>query len=142
MTVDAREIKKLIALAEEAGLAELEVAEGHGTGQKRIRIVRVSPAASAPPETATPSAAGKPAAAKPGQMFAAPLSGTFYRAPAPGEAPFVEVGQKVSVGDTLCIIESMKMMNKVESDRAGTISEALVENGRAIETGTPLFRIA
>ena len=142
MTVDVREIKKLIALAEEAGLAELEIAEGHGTGQKRIRIVRVSPAASTTPAAATPSATGKPAAAKPGQVFAAPLSGTFYRSPAPGEAPFVEAGQEVSVGDTLCIIESMKMMNKVGSDRAGTIAEALVENGRAIETGTPLFRIA
>ena len=140
--MDVREIKKLIALAEEAGLAELEIAEGHGTGQKRIRIVRVSPAASSTPAAATLSAAVKPAAAKPGRVFTAPLSGTFYRAPAPGETPFVEVGKDVSVGDTLCIIESMKMMNKVESDRAGTIAEALVENGRAIETGTPLFRIA
>ena len=141
--MDVREIKKLIALAEEAGLAELEIAEGHGTGQKRIRIVRTSSAATASPAEAPPSAtAKKPAGTKPGQLFAAPLSGTFYRSPAPGEAPFVEVGQAVSVGDTLCIVESMKMMNKVESDRAGTVAEVLVENGRAIETGTPLFRIA
>ena len=141
--MDVREVKKLIALAEEAGLAELEIAEGHGTGQKRIRIVRTSSAATASPAEAAPSAtAKKPAGTKPGQVFAAPLSGTFYRSPAPGEAPFVEVGQAVSMGDTLCIVESMKMMNKVESDRAGTVAEVLVENGRAIETGTPLFRIA
>ena len=141
--MDVREVKKLIALAEEAGLAELEIAEGHGTGQKRIRIVRTSPAATANPAEAVPSAtAKKPAGTKPEQLFAAPLSGTFYRSPAPDETPFVEIGQEVSVGDTLCIVESMKMMNKVESDRAGTVAEVLVENGRAIETGTPLFRIA
>ena len=139
--MDVREVKKLIALAEEAGLAELEIAEGHGTGQKRIRIVRASPAATVNATAAAPAETAKPAAAKPGQVFSAPLAGTFYRAPAPGEAPFVDVGQDVSVGDTLCIVESMKMMNKLESDRAGTVTEVLVENGRPIETGAALFRI-
>lgn len=139
--MDVREVKKLIALAEEAGLAELEVHEGHGTSRKRIRIVRASPAATVSATAAAPAETAKPAAAKPGQVFSAPLSGTFYRAPAPGEAPFVEVGQTVSVGDTLCIVESMKMMNKLESDRAGTVAEVLVENGRPIETGAALFRI-
>lgn len=139
--MELQEVRELIALAEEAGLAELEVAEGIGTGKKRIRIVRASPAPVERPGEAAPAAAAEPPAPKPGDVFSAPLSGTFYRSPAPGEAPFVEVGQQVSAGDTLCIVESMKMMNKVECDRAGTLAEVLVENGRPIETGTPLFRI-
>ena len=137
--MDIEKIKELVALAQEAGLAELEVAEGTSTGKKRIRIVRGLPAA---PESVGTGAGASPAPpASRGDVFAAPLAGTFYRAPAPGEAPFVEAGREVAVGDALCIIESMKMMNKVESDRAGTVAEVLVENGRAVETGTALFRI-
>ena len=135
--MDIEKIKELVALAQEAGLAELEVAEGTGAGKKRIRIVRGLPPA---PESVGAGASPAPSASR-GDVFAAPLAGTFYRAPAPGEAPFVEAGREVAVGDALCIIESMKMMNKVESDRAGTVAEVLVENGRAVETGTALFRI-
>ena len=140
--MDLRDIKALVALAEEAGLAELEVADSDGTRKKRIRIVRASPAAESVIASATPVAAPEASSPRLGDVFAAPLSGTFYRSPAPGEAPFVEVGQDVAVGDTLCIVESMKMMNQVESDRAGTVAEVLVENGRPVETGAALFRIA
>ena len=136
--MDIDEIKELIALAQEAGLAELEIAEGIGAGKKRIRIVRALPNAAG--ESVVGRAPGTPPAS-PGGVFAAPHAGTFYRAPAPGEAPFVETGREVSAGDTLCIIESMKMMNKVESDRAGTVAEVLVENGQPVETGAALFRI-
>ena len=140
--MDLRDIKALVALAEEAGLAELEVADSDGTRKKRIRIVRASPAAESVIASATPVAAPEASSPRGGDVFVAPLSGTFYRSPAPGEAPFVEVGQDVAVGDTLCIVESMKMMNRVESDRAGTVAEVLVENGRPVETGAALFRIA
>ena len=140
--MDLRDIKALVALAEEAGLAELEVADSDGTRKKRIRIVRASPAAESVIASATPVAAPEASSPRRGDVFVAPLSGTFYRSPAPGEPPFVEVGQDVAVGDTLCIVESMKMMNQVESDRAGTVAEVLVENGRPVETGAALFRIA
>lgn len=140
--MDLRDIKALVAFAEEAGLAELEVADSDGTRKKRIRIVRASPAAESVIASATPVAAPEASSPHRGDVFVAPLSGTFYRSPAPGEAPFVEVGQDVAVGDTLCIVESMKMMNQVESDRAGTVAEVLVENGRPVETGVALFRIA
>lgn len=140
--MDLRDIKALVALAEEAGLAELEVADSDGTRKKRIRIVRASPAAESVVASATPVATPEASSPRRGDVFVAPLSGTFYRSPAPGEAPFVEVGQDVAVGDTLCIVESMKMMNQVESDRAGTVAEVLVENGRPVETGAALFRIA
>lgn len=140
--MDLRDIKALVALAEEAGLAELEVADSDGTRKKRIRIVRASPAAESVIASATPVAAPEASSPRRGDVFVAPLSGTFYRSPAPGEPPFVEVGQDVAVGDTLCIVESMKMMNQVESDRAGTVAEVLAENGRPVETGAALFRIA
>ena len=139
--MDLAEIKELIALLPESGIAELEVAEG----ERRIRIVaaHAAVAAHAPPVQPSPSAeAGQktqPQAA--GDTIPAPLSGTFYRAPAPGEPPFVEVGGKVAAGDTLCIIESMKMMNKVRSERAGEIAEVLLDDGQAIESGTAMFRI-
>ena len=139
--MDLAEIKELIALLQESGVAELEVAEG----ERRIRIVaaHAAVAAHAPPVQPSPSAeAGQntqPQAA--GDTIPAPLSGTFYRAPAPGEPPFVEVGGKVAAGDTLCIIESMKMMNKVRSERAGEIAEVLLDDGQAIESGTAMFRI-
>ena len=131
--MDLAEIKELIALLKESGLAELEVAEG----ERRIRIVHSHPATAAP--AAEPSEETLAQAA--GETIPAPLSGTFYRAPAPGEPPFVDVGSKVAAGDVLCIIESMKMMNKVRSERAGEIAEVLLDDGRAIESGTALFRI-
>ena len=139
--MDLAEIKELIALLKESGLAELEVAEG----ERRIRIVHSHPATAAPAPLAQASPAAEPSEETPaqaaGETIPAPLSGTFYRAPAPGEPPFVDVGSKVAAGDVLCIIESMKMMNKVRSERAGEIAEVLLEDGRAIESGTALFRI-
>lgn len=138
--MDTEKIKELIALMDEAGLAELEVAKG----DERIRIARAGAQPAAAPaatsETDT-GAANVPTPAAKGGIVAAPLSGTFYRAPAPGEQPFVAVGDTVAVGDVLCIIESMKMMNRVKSDRAGAVAEVLLQDGQAIETGTGLFRI-
>ncbi len=135
--MDLAKIKKLIALAEEHGLAEIEV----GDGDQQIRIVRqgVQAPAAAP---AQPAAASAEAPTAQGDVVAAPMAGTFYRAPAPGETPFVEVGAKVGAGDTLCIIESMKMMNRIESDRAGEVVAVLVADGTPIETGAALFRVA
>ena len=138
--MDTGKIKELIALMDEAGLAELEVAKG----DERIRIARASaqPAATTAPAPAPETSAVDDASpAAKGGVVAAPLSGTFYRAPAPGEQPFVAVGDTVAVGDVLCIIESMKMMNQVKSDRAGAVAEVLLEDGQAIETGTGLFRV-
>ena len=136
--MDTGKIKELIALMDEAGLAELEVAKG----DERIRIARATaqPATAPAPAPETGTANDATPAAK-GSVVAAPLSGTFYRAPAPGEQPFVAVGDTVAVGDVLCIIESMKMMNQVKSDRAGAVAEVLLEDGQAIETGTGLFRV-
>ncbi len=139
--MDLAEIKELIALLKESGLAELEVAEG----ERRIRIVHSHPAKAVAAPSVQPSPAAEPSEKTPaqaaGETIPAPLSGTFYRAPAPGEPPFVDVGSKVAAGDVLCIIESMKMMNKVRSERTGEIAEVLLEDGRAIESGTALFRI-
>ena len=143
--MDLKEIKELIALMQQSGIAELEVAHGSGNDAKRIRIVQAIPGAAAPqepPAQAAPAAAvEEPRPPAVGEVIPAPLSGTFYRAPAPGEPPFVEIGGTVAVGDVLCIIESMKMMNKVRSERAGKIAEVLLEDGQAIESGTGLFRI-
>ena len=139
--MDLAEIKELIALLKESGLAELEVAEG----ERRIRIVHSHPATAVAAPLAQPSPVAEQSKETPtqaaGDTIPAPLSGTFYRAPAPGEPPFVDVGSKVAAGDVLCIIESMKMMNKVRSERTGEIVEVLLEDGRAIESGTALFRI-
>ena len=144
--MDVRKIKKLIELVEESGINELEVKDG----DQAIRIARSdsaaglavtpvtpSPAAVAPAETETPT----PAPATGGFLVTAPLAGTFYRAPAPGENPFVAAGAHVDVGDVLCIIESMKMMNQIEAERRGRVSEILVADGEPIEAGQPLFRL-
>ncbi len=142
--LDLRKIKKLIELVQESGISELEVRDG----EESIRIARSAPmaalpvVAAAPPaqETAVASAArGEPAGR--GQVVRAPISGTFYRSPAPGEAPFVNEGDAVARGDVLCIIESMKMMNRIEAELTGTVAEILLDNGRAMEAGTALFRI-
>ena len=145
--MDLRKVKRFIELAETTGLAELEVRSSRGTGEERVdehvRIVRSarSGASGAPAsgEAAAPQTEAPPAT--PGHVVPAPMSGTFYRAPAPGEAPFVEAGDTVAVGDVLCIIESMKMMNQIESEVAGQVSAVLVADGVPIETGAPLFRV-
>ena len=142
--MDLRKIKKLIELVQESGISELEVRDG----EESIRIARGVPAAAMPVAAAASpvqdtdragAAPGEPAG--PGQVVRAPISGTFYRSPAPGEAPFVNEGETVAPGDVLCIIESMKMMNRIEAELTGTVAEILLENGRAMEAGTALFRI-
>ena len=137
--MDLRKVKKLIELVQESGITELEVR----TGDEQIRISRASPAADGGPVIASNTRASEEPSREsgPGTIIAAPLAGTFYRSPAPGEAPFVDVGDTVAVGDVLCIVESMKMMNHVESECAGEVAEVLVANGKPIESGTALFRI-
>lgn len=151
--MDLRKLKKLIDLVEESGIAEIEVTEG----EEKVRITRTT-AASAPiyaapaPAAAAPVAApaAAPAAAAPAAAPAArdlsnaqksPMVGTFYRAPGPNAAAFVEVGQQVKAGDTLCIIEAMKLMNEIEAEKSGIVKEILVENGTPVEYGEPLFII-
>lgn len=152
--MDIRKIKKLIELLEESGIAEIEIKEG----EEAVRISR-HPAASAAtpvlmqappmampmPAAAAPAGAAPAAAAAPaapaGHALKSPMVGTFYRAPAPGAKPFVEVGQHVSVGDVVCVIEAMKMFNQIEADRAGTISAVLVESGQPVEFDQPLIVI-
>lgn len=150
--MDLRKIKTLIELVEQSGISELEVKEG----EESVRISRqtqpvhyaLPPAAPAPAAAAAPAPAAvaapvAPAApAKPsGHVVRAPMVGTFYRTPSPGAKPFAEVGQTVKVGQTLCIIEAMKMLNQIESDRAGVIVDILVDNERPVEFDQPLFVI-
>ena len=137
--MDLRKVKKLIELVQESGITELEVR----TGDEQVRISRASTTADSVPAVASNTRASEEPSREsgPGMVVAAPLAGTFYRSPAPGEAPFVEVGATVAVGDVLCIVESMKMMNHVESECAGEVAEVLVANGKPIESGTALFRI-
>ncbi|MCY3838382.1 MAG: acetyl-CoA carboxylase biotin carboxyl carrier protein [Gammaproteobacteria bacterium] len=136
--MDMRKIRKLIELVQETGIAELEVRDG----DEKIRVAQFAsvPATASAPAVA-PEGVQPTDKSVPGAVMPAPMAGTFYRAPAPGEAPFVDVGDTVAVGDVLCIIESMKMMNKVESEFAGQIAEVLVENGKPVESGAGLFRI-
>jgi acetyl-CoA carboxylase biotin carboxyl carrier protein len=143
--MDLRKLKKLIDLVQESGIAELEITEG----EEKVRITRSGPAAAQ--TVVLPPAAGVPALGVSGQASAAgaaeghvvksPMVGTFYRASSPGSKPFVEIGDTVEVGETLCIIEAMKLMNEIESDHAGTVKEVLVENGQPVEYGQPLFLI-
>lgn len=146
--MDLRKLKTLIDLVAESGIAELEITEGEG----KVRIVKfsqaVQPVAPAPvmqaaAEVVAPAAAPAPAApAVPaGHVVKAPMVGTFYRAPNPGAAPFVDVGQSVKEGEPLCIIEAMKLLNEIEADKTGVIKEILVENGEPVEYGQPLFVI-
>ena len=152
--MDIRKVKKLIELLEESGIAELEIKEG----EESVRISRqtqgsqtmmAAPAAFAPPPPvlAAPAAVAAAPAAEPvaetieGHAIKSPMVGTFYRAPSPGTSSFVEVGQSVSAGDTLCIIEAMKLLNQIEADKAGTIKAILVENGQPVEYDQPLFII-
>jgi acetyl-CoA carboxylase biotin carboxyl carrier protein len=139
--VDLRKIKKLIEMVEASGISELEVRNG----EESIRIARpLAPTHAATSQRNTDNdsmqARSAPRVAR-GFVVRAPLTGTFYCAPAPGERPFVRVGQTVAIGDVLCIIESMKMMNQIEAERAGRIVEVTAEDGLPVETGAPLFRI-
>ncbi len=150
--MDLRKLKKLIDLVQESGISELEVTEG----EERVRIAKhpgtapatvtssASPGSPVPaPAAPEPVSEAAPAAPEesPGHVVKSPMVGTFYRCPAPGAKAFVELGQTVSVGDPLCIIEAMKLMNEIESDAAGTITSILVENGQPVEFGQPLFVI-
>ncbi len=152
--MDIRKVKKLIELLEQSGIAELEIKEG----EESVRISRhgsVAPAVSTAP-VVTPAAVEAPVAATgsseagdtgdgdeipEGHKVTSPMVGTFYRASSPTNPPFVEVGQQVKVGDTLCIIEAMKMFNQIEADKSGVIAAVLVENGQPVEFGEPLFVI-
>lgn len=152
--MDLRKLKKLIDLVEESGIAELEVTEG----EEKVRITRVSasqaftlaqpmtsvqlPQAAAPQApAAAPAAEAAPAPADDKNAVKSPMVGTFYRSPSPGAKSFIEVGQKVEVGDTLCIIEAMKLMNEIEAERAGIVKAILAEDGQPVEYGEPLFII-
>ena len=154
--MDIRKVKKLIELLEESGISEIEIKEG----EESVRISRhppggvhtiAAPMAYAPPPMAVPAApsgtTGAMAAAAAGPAHApekvvtAPMVGTFYSAPAPGAKAFVEIGSEVKPGDVLCIIEAMKMMNQIESDKAGKVVSVLVKNGDPVEFGQSLFVI-
>lgn len=159
--MDLRKVKSLIDLVQQSGIAELEITEG----EERVRICRGTAAAPAnlgaqPATPSLPQAAAAPAAPAPGtpagapsqpaeaepalpegHVIRSPMVGTFYRAPAPGAKPFVELGQAVKAGETICIIEAMKLLNEIESDCDGVIKAILVENGQPVEYGEPLFVI-
>jgi acetyl-CoA carboxylase biotin carboxyl carrier protein len=154
--MDLRKLKTLIELVETSGIAELEIQEG----EERVRITRaLAPGAQTGighlPSTApvtqvsagpAPASAAAEAAAEPaepeGHLVKSPMVGTFYRAASPGAKPFVEVGDTVQAGDTLCIIEAMKLMNEIESDKSGVVKQVLAENGQPVEFGQPLVVIA
>ncbi|MCA1979020.1 MAG: acetyl-CoA carboxylase biotin carboxyl carrier protein [Thiobacillus sp.] len=151
--MDLRKLKKLIDLVEASGIAELEITEG----EEKVRIAKSiagAPMMMAAPQpqfvqAAAPAPAASAANAAPaedampeGHVVRSPMVGTFYRAPAPGAKNFVEVGQSVNAGDTLCIIEAMKLLNEIEADQGGVIKAILVENGQPVEYGEPLFVIA
>ena len=158
--MDIRKVKKLIELLDESGIAEIEITEG----EEAVRISRyatgapaapppvaapvaAAPAPQAPPPAAAPAQAAQPAeaAAMPadedGYLVTAPMVGTYYSASSPGAAPYVQVGDRVSEGDTLCIIEAMKMMNQIEADVAGVIKSIRIQNGEPVEYGQVLFVI-
>jgi acetyl-CoA carboxylase biotin carboxyl carrier protein len=147
--MDLRKLKTLIELVESSGIAELEIAEG----EERVRITRSLPPPSAPPAQAggpagpgvQPSVAAEApaqaAAAPEGHVVKSPMVGTFYRSASPGAKPFVEIGDEVQVGDPLCIIEAMKLMNEIEADQAGVVKAILIENGQPVEYGQALVVI-
>ena len=148
--MDIRKIKKLIELLEESGIAEIEIHEGEESvrisrATSQVQVAAAVPAAAPPPPVAAAPAvvpASDQATDNPpipaGHAIDSPMVGTFYRAPSPGAKPFVEVGDSVNAGDTLCIIEAMKMLNQIEADKAGTVKAILVENGQPVEFGEPL----
>ena len=145
--MDLRKLKKLIDLVQESGIAELEITEG----EEKVKIVKggavsvaaaapvaAAPSAERPPAPVAPSTP-EPEAAPEGHVVKAPMVGTFYRSPSPDAKAFVDVGQTVKEGDTICIIEAMKLMNEIEADGAGVVKAILVENGQPVEYGQPLF---
>jgi len=154
--MDLRKLKKLIDLVQESGIAELEITEG----EEKVKIVKggeatVTPLAPATPGAPKPAAAAASAPATPapppaapeepvaeGHVLKAPMVGTFYRSASPESKAFVEVGQSIKAGETVCIIEAMKLMNEIEADATGVIKAILVENGQPVEYGQPLFIIA
>ncbi len=141
--MDIRKVKKLIELLKESGIAEIEISEG----EESVRISRYSrdaPIGASPPAAVAEPAAVEAATPDPvrsGQEVIAPMVGTFYSGPAPAAKPFVEIGSEVAVGDTLCVVEAMKMMNLIESEVAGKVVSILVENGTPVEFGQVLFII-
>ena len=157
--MDLRKLKTLIDLVSESGISELEITEGEG----KVRIVKqpvfaapapasapammaaagvaAQPAAPAAAPAAAPVAADAVPAAPTGHVVKSPMVGTFYRSAQPGADPFVSVGSTISEGDTLCLIEAMKLLNEIEADKSGTIKAILVENGQPVEYGQPLFVI-
>ncbi len=148
--MDLRKLKKLIDLVQESGIAELEITEG----EEKVRINRIgnamqttvmnmphaAPVAAAPGAAAAAVAPDTPAVPE-GHVVKSPMVGTFYLSSAPGSKPFVEMGQSVNAGDTLCIIEAMKLLNEIEADQGGSVKAILVENGQPVEYGQPLFII-
>jgi acetyl-CoA carboxylase biotin carboxyl carrier protein len=148
--MDLRKLKKLIDLVQESGIAELEITEG----EEKVRISRAGQPGPAymtmpqPMPTQQVAAAAAPATAAPavaapveGHVVKSPMVGTFYRSASPGAKPFIEVGDRVNAGDTLCIIEAMKLLNEIEADQGGQVKEVYVENGQPVEYGEPLFLI-
>ena len=149
--MDLRKLKTLIDLVSESNVSELEITEAEG----EVRIVKgggavvqqfAAPLAAAAPVAAAPAVAAPAAApaeapAPSGHLVKSPMVGTFYRSSSPGAAAFVEVGSQVKAGDTICIIEAMKILNEIEADKAGTVTQILGENGQAVEYGQPLFVI-
>ncbi len=154
--MDLRKLKTLIDLVSESNVSELEITEAEG----KVRIVKASPAVMPAPVTysmapapaavvATPAVEVAPAApaapavpaAPAGHTVKSPMVGTFYRASAPGAKAFVEVGDSIKEGDTICIVEAMKILNEIEADKSGTVTQILVQNGQAVEYGQPLFVI-
>lgn len=156
--MDLRKLKKLIDLVEESGIAELEITEG----EEKVKIVKGGPAGkemvvlspsavpvgappaqavAAAPATAPPAAAAEAPTSLEGHIVKSPMVGTFYRAGAPGAKPFVEVGDTVKAGQTVCVIEAMKLMNEIEADKDGVIKAIMVENGQPVEYGEPLMMI-
>ena len=157
--MDIRKIKKLIELLEESGIAEIEIKEG----EEAVRISRMpaggspapsypqyahvgslpmamSPPIEAPAKVATPAVEGPAAKPKPNEhVITAPMVGTFYASPSPGAKAFIEIGDEIKVGQVLCIIEAMKMMNQIEADRAGKVTSIMARNGDPVEFGQPLF---
>ncbi len=152
--MDLRKLKKLIDLVQESGIGEIEITEG----EEKVRITRQSTpgpsvmmapqiqpmaygAASGPSAAPAPAAEAAPPPEPKGHQLKSPMVGTFYRAPSPGSPSFVEIGQSVTKGQTICIIEAMKLLNEIESDASGAIKAILVENGQPVEYGQPLFLI-
>ena len=148
--MDLRKLKKLIDLVQESGIAELEITEG----EEKVKIVKggavslppgplptagVAPMRAEPRPSAAGPSTGEPAPGHEGHVVKAPMVGTLYSSPSPDAKPFVEVGQNVKEGETVCIIEAMKLMNEIEADASGVVKAILVENGQPVEYGQPLF---